>query len=62
MKAWIKKHPQLLLAGVQVTLAQMGTWDFMPPKVVLVCNAIAGLVQAWLALFYSSKDKSSEDQ
>ena len=61
LKLWIKKHPQLALSFVQVTLSQVALWEFMPPKVAAGVSCAAGLVQAWLALFYSTKDKQAKE-
>lgn len=60
VKELIKKHPQLILAGIQVTLATVGGWSFIPPKVALACGGAAGLLQALLALYYTYKQKQTE--
>jgi L-lactate permease len=52
VKKFVKKHPQLLMSFVQVTLSQVALWSFIPPKAVAIVSGLAGLFQAWLALFY----------
>lgn len=54
--SWIKAHPQRLLGFVQVTLAQVAMWDFLPVKVALAFASIAGLFQVWTA-FLNSPEK-----
>lgn len=62
LKAWCAKHPQRLLAFLQVTISQVALWSFLPPKVCAAMSGIAGLFQVWSAFFVSTKEKEKEDE